>query len=61
MRQVIIGIGLLIALSGCSTLYPGLTMGPCGPHDVGKVTVYDFGGVQECVPKSSVASRGWLD
>lgn len=55
-------IVILLVLSGCGELYPGLSMGPCGPHDKGKHNQFDFMGIVECVPDGSVGgTRAALD
>ena len=61
MRTIVV-IATSLMLAGCGGLYPGLTMGACGPQDKGKHTVYDLGGIPECVPDGTqTASSHWLD
>jgi hypothetical protein len=54
-----------LLLGGCGNggLYPGLKMGSCAPNDTTHHTVYDFGGIPECVP-GGVATQSashWID
>jgi hypothetical protein len=62
--KTIIAIAACLALAACDGgLYPGLKFGSCAPNDTTHHTVYDLGGIPECVPGGAPTQNAshWLD